>query len=376
MLHLMKYDIIKKLRNFSIIFWPLVFPLILGTLFYFGFGSMEEMDFETIPVAVVATDESTEDIFAEYLDSMENAEDSQLIKQFPMTEDEALTALEAKEVDGIFYTGNSPSLSVNSSGLEQSILQTLLESFENGKQTMMNIAEKHPEGMEAALEQMNNYESLVKQVSLGGKTTNTIATFFYALIAMACMYGAFSGFGSAIWMQANLTSLAARRCVTPTHKLKLIFSEIMSSFILHFINLVILLVYLKYILKMDFHGELGSMLLVVLVGCMIGVCMGMFIGSIGKMGEAAKIGMIIGISMTCSFLAGLMDGSMKDTVERTFPIINRINPAALITDALYCINVYDDPARLTRNLITLLIICAIFFGGSFLLIRRERYDSI
>lgn len=376
MLHLMKYDIIKNLRNFNTIFWPLVFPLILGTLFYLGFGSMEEIDFETIPVAVVAADEDSEDIFAEFLDSMENAEDSQLIRQFPMTENEALTALEEKEVEGIFYTGNSPSLSVSSSGLEQSILQTLLESFENGKQTMLNIAEKHPEGMVAAIKQMNNYESLVKQVSLGGKTTNTIAAFFYALIAMACMYGAYIGFGSALCMQANLTSLAARRCVTPTHKLKLIVSEIMSSFILHFINLVILLVYLKYILKMDFQGELGSMLLVVLVGCMIGVCLGMFIGSIGRMGEAAKIGIILAVTMTCSFLAGLMEGSMKDTVERNFPIINRINPAALISDAFYCINVYDDPVRLSRNLITLLIICAIFLGGSFLLIRRERYDSI
>lgn len=52
------------------------------------------------------------------------------------------------------------------------------------------------------------------------------------------------------------------------------------------------------------------------------------------------------------------------------------NPAALISDALYCINVYDDASRYYRNLITLIVMSAALVLASFLLIRRERYDSI
>ena len=84
---------------------------------------------------------------------------------------------------------------------------------------MENIAVNHPEGMQSAAEQMSDHQ-MVKQVSLGGKTTDQTAQFFYALIAMACLYGCFSGYGTALYLQANLTALAARRCVTPTHKLK------------------------------------------------------------------------------------------------------------------------------------------------------------
>ena len=47
------------------------------------------------------------------------------------------------------------------------------------------------------------------------------------------------------------------------------------------------------------------------------------------------------------------------------PIINKLNPAALITDAFYCINVYDDPARMKTNLITLLIMAVVLTAGSF-----------
>ena len=94
------------------------------------------------------------------------------------------------------------------------------------------------------------------------------------------------------------------------------------------------------------------------------------------MQEGAKIGIILGISMVSSFLAGLMNGNMKDIVEKSFPIVNRINPASLISDAFYCINVYNDTARYYRNLVTLAVMSAAFVMASFLLIRRNRYDSI
>ena len=94
------------------------------------------------------------------------------------------------------------------------------------------------------------------------------------------------------------------------------------------------------------------------------------------MKEGGKVAVLLAISMTCSFLAGLMNADMKYLVERSFPVMNRINPAAVITDAFYCINVYDDPVRFDRSLITLAVMCVILTMASFLLIRRERYDSI
>lgn len=376
MLHLMKYDVKVKLHNFNMLFWPLFFPLILGTLFYFAFGKMDEANFETVPVAVVTeTSDAGDENFLKFLDEIESDE-SKLIQTETMSEKKAVKALEKKKIAGIYYIDENPSLTVGGIGVEESILQSLLESYEDGKNTMENIAANHPEGLAAAIEQMGNYKERVEQVSLGGKTTNGNAQFFYALIAMACMYGCFIGFGSALTLQANLTSLAARRCVTPTHKLKLILSEILVSFLMHFVNVIVLLLYLKYILHMEFQGQMPQMLLVSFIGCMIGVSMGIFIGSLSKQGEGIKIAILLAVSMICSFLAGLMNGNMKDVVERNCPILNRVNPASLISDAFYCINVYDDPARFNRSLIILTAMSVIFALGSFMAIRRERYDSI
>ena len=94
------------------------------------------------------------------------------------------------------------------------------------------------------------------------------------------------------------------------------------------------------------------------------------------MGEGIKIAILLAVSMISCFLAGLMNGNMKDIVERNLPFINRINPAAVIADAFYCINVYADRDRYLRSLLTLAVMCVLMLGASFLIVRRERYDSI
>ena len=79
MLHLMKYDVKVKLHNFNMLFWPLVFPLLLATFFYFAFGKIEEADFETVPVAIVEEQgQDADKEFLEFLDTMEE-DDSNLI---------------------------------------------------------------------------------------------------------------------------------------------------------------------------------------------------------------------------------------------------------------------------------------------------------
>ena len=374
MLHLLKYSFLSKVRNFNIIFWPLVFPLVLGTFFYFAFGNINEADFQTVPVAVVKKD-TADTFFLTYLDQVEKSSPD-LLKAEEMPEKEALEALQDKKIKGIYYVGKDPSLTVAGTGMEESILQTVLDSCGNTRATITNIMKKNPQMDMKTMKTLLSSQDLVKEVSLGGRTIDGNVQFFYALIAMACLYGCFIGFGSSIGIQANITPLAARRCVTPTHKLKLILTDQLASFALGYVDVIILILYLRYILNLDFQGQMGKMLVVSFFGSLIGVSMGMFVGSLGKMQEGAKIGIMLGISMVSSFLAGLMNGNMKDMVEKSAPFVNRINPASLIADAFYCINVYDDTARYYRSLATLVVMCVVLVMASFFMVRRERYDSI
>lgn len=375
MLKQMKYALLTKLRNPSIVFWPFLFPLALATLMYFAIGQMDQADFETVPAAVVVEEEGEAvDSFLPFVDAMD--ESSGLIRAEKMTEEAALQALEKGEAEGIFYVGNDVRLTVSGNGFPESILQSVLASYQSGEEAVKDIARLHPEGMQDALEKMKEYDTAVNQVSLGGTTIDGNVQIFYALIGMACLYGCFIGFGCALWLQANLTALAARRCVAPVHRLKLILTEFGAGFLVHFANMIVLLAYMRYVLKLEFTGSFAEMTGLVLVGSMFGVSMGIFVGSLGKVGEGIRIGILLGISMSLSFLAGLMDASVKDAVEQHAPVLSRVNPAALISDALYCINVYDAPERFADNMVILIIMSALMVGGAFLIVRRERYGSI
>lgn len=375
MLSQMKYSLLVKLKNPALMFWPFVFPIALATLMYFAVGQMNRADFETVPAALVLEDESESGrAFLEYLDAL--GEDSGLIEVKEMTEEEALDALEKGEAEGIFYAGEEAALTVSGNGFPESILQSVLSSWQSGKTASEDIEKLHPEGMAAAVEKMQQYDNAVKQVSLGGKTMDGNVLVFYALIGMACLYGCFIGFNCALWLQANLTALAARRCTAPVRRLQLIFTEFFSAFLIHFADMLVLLVYMKYVLRLEFTGSNLEMAVLVLAGSMFGVALGIFVGSIGKLREGPKIGILLAISMGLSFFAGLMDGSVKHIIDNYAPVLNRLNPAALISDALYSLNVYNMPERYLTDMAVLSVLSVLMVAGAFLIVRRERYDSI
>ena len=183
MLHLLKYSFLSKIRNFNIVFWPLIFPLVLGTFFYFAFGNINEADFQTVPVAVVK-EASADTFFMTYLDEVEKSSPD-LLKAEEMPEKEALEALQDKKIKGIYYVGKEPSLTVAGTGMEESILQTVLDSCENTRTTITNIMKKNPEMDIETITNLLSTDSLVKEVSLGGRTIDGNMQFFgYLLVRL------------------------------------------------------------------------------------------------------------------------------------------------------------------------------------------------
>ena len=75
-------------------------------------------------------------------------------------------------------------------------------------------------------------------------------------------------------------------------------------------------------------------------------------------------------------MAGLMIAPIKGSIEKYCPIVNKINPAALISDAIYSVDIYDEPTRFNLDMGIMIFMAAMFTGVSFLMMRRKRYDSI
>lgn len=361
-------------------FWALVFPLILGTFFYLSFGnagleSTGESGWDEIKVSVVRKDSSSENAraFEEFLTQMDG---EMLDIQDISTEEEALKALDEETISGIFYVKETPSLTVAKSGLNESILTSVLETFNQNSAMFQKIAMTHPEKLTDAAAAMGDYRSATLEVSLGGKDLNPNVQYFFALVAYACLSGAFLGVQSSVDGQANISALGARRSITPTHKLTLVMIDMAVLFIIHFFNILILCLYITKVLKISLGNDIGSLLLVDFMGSMIGVCLGVAIGCLARISFGLKMGVCVLLTLFPGFLAGLMFGNMKNIIELHCPIINRINPAAVLSDAFYCMGIYNDMERFTRCLLILAVMSVLLLTVAFLGIRRERYDSI
>ena len=93
-------------------------------------------------------------------------------------------------------------------------------------------------------------------------------------------------------------------------------------------------------------------------------------------GNAQDGAILIGSSMTMSFLAGLMIVNMKDIIARRAPFLSYINPATLITDSFYSLYVFDNHRRFFLNVGLLILISSVMCILSVLRLRRDRYASL
>ena len=382
MLQLFRYRILSLLREKTTVFWSIAFALILATFFHFAFSGLGE-DLKSISVAVVfdeAVNQTESESVVKSLKQIES-NNKKLLHVKTESEEDAKRDLKNKKVKGIYYytpiaTGENPiRLCVLGSGLEESILQSVMESYNNQMRVYTTVMLEKPQKM-SELMKFDYGKSMVVESTITGKEVQSYTQYFLALIGMACMFGCFIGMDSASKLQANVGALGARRCITSTSKAKLIFMDVFVAFFVQFISVLVLMAYIKGVLKIDLGNHIGYLVLIAALGSMIGVSLGMLVGSIGKVKEGAKIGILLTISLTSSFLSGLMVSSIKGTIEQNCPIINRINPSSLISDALYCVGVYEDMGRLQVDLLLMLLLVVLLYLGSFVMMRRVRYDNI
>ena len=199
---------------------------------------------------------------------------------------------------------------------------------------------------------------------------------FFTLIAMTCLYGGTLGMVAINKNLANMSSNGKRVSVAPTPKGKVIFSSILASYITQLIGLTLLFIYTIFVLKVDYGTNLPLIILLGIVGSLAGLSMCLAIGTILKANENVKIGIVIAVTMLGCFLSGMMGITMKYLIDKNAPIINKINPASMITDGFYSLYYYDTLDRYYFNIISLVVFSLVMIIISYTSLRRQKYDSI
>lgn len=377
--HVFSYRLKCLLRDRITVFWTLIFPLIMATLFHFAFGHLTSSSEGFEPIKTVIVDnEAYRDAsqFQNVVKSLAESGKDQFLELTIAPLEQAERLLEAGAVIGIISVDNDMELIVKQRGLKQTILKAFLDEYSQTMNTVTEIVSKNPEALRELTGAIRNRISFTEQISFSSADPNINLGFFYALIAMACLYSSYWGIRNTIDVQADQSPQGARRSSAPTHKARIVLSDTLAALIIGFSEVLLLLAYMRFVLGVEFGHQIGFILLLTLAGCMAGVAFGNFVGTIVRRDENLKYGVLLIGNMTMSFLAGLMFANLKDIIAQKVPILAYLNPAALIADSFYSLYIYDTFHRFWINIAFLCLITTILSFASFLYLRGERYASI
>ncbi|MCR4841904.1 MAG: ABC transporter permease [Eubacterium sp.] len=378
-----------KLKELSrvrwLIGWTFLFPLVLATAFYLGFGNLisdDPMNFSTIDVGYVNQnpEESTDtaSTFSAVLDELgEETDDHTKVLNVTVYEtvEEATAALNDETIEG-YYVEESDDISVflAKNDVTSTTLTQILKEYKNYEMTIEQVAQDHPEAIESAVDTISeNLEFLTGHDF--GSGVSAYMQYFFALLAMASLYASWISTTLLQGMCANLSEGGKRFECAPVSKVTSIMAGTLAGTVLQTFSNAVVVCYIEYVLGLTFGAPLWNVILITTLGSALGIAAGNFIGALFKSSTLLTAVPLV-FAMVCSFLSGLMVGNIKQIIEYNCPIVNRLNPAAVFTDCLYVLSTYGRTQAYYNDIVIMCVTIVTLLLLSALLLRRRNYDSI
>ena len=371
------------LRSVDAILWSLAFALALGTLFYFAFKSIYKNAMNvTVDVAVVEGEELYDSgSIGNMLKELTYEDGTKMLNIKNVDMEEARKLLDAKEpeVSGIIDLREMSDIKliVNESGLEASMLGGIVSVLRQYSSIIVETIKSNPANIDTVVKSFDTeVKGLVKSEPITGDNKGPYVTYFYNLIAMMAVMASMSGVAIPESCQANQSEVGKRVDCSPVNRVLYEISGLLSAAIIKISITVIGLCYFIFVLKIDFGGDLPYIFMTAILATLLGLSLGFFIGHIGSFSKKTRENILTTVVVAGGFLSGLMVANIKSLIEVKCPIINRINPSAVISDAFYTLNMYGVSDRFYHSIIYIVGLTVVFIVAGLIMSRRKSYASL
>lgn len=390
-IHNFKYALKTLFRNKMLIFWTFAFPIILGTFFNMAFSNIENSEkLDIINIAIIENDNfKNNEIFKQTFETLSDEEnEDRLFKIEYVSEEQAKELLNDDKITGYILLEDSAKVVVSTNGINETILKYVTQEIGQTEEIIKTLTQEQIQEQVLLGNYNIDYEKIYKNIyniiekqetniqNISSNNLSYTMIEFYTLIAMSCLYGGILGMVAINQNLANMSSNGKRVSISPTNKGKVVFSSVLAGYITQLVGLALLFIYTIFVLKVDYGNNLPLIIILGMTGSLAGLTMGLAIGTLLKTNDNVKTGIVISVTMLGCFLSGMMGITMKYMVDKNIPIINKINPANMITDGFYSLYYYNTLDRYLFNIVSLLIFAFIMILISYISLRRQKYDSI
>ncbi|NCC54504.1 MAG: ABC transporter permease, partial [Erysipelotrichia bacterium] len=297
-----KYRLKIFLKNKTMIFWTLLFPIALTTMFYFVFSDIQFVD-EVKPFKIAVVDGKNTNV-KQLLSSLSDKQsENYLLDVIYASEDEAKALVKEQEVEAMVVLDNPVQLVSIRMGYNQTIMKSVLNTYERVFSQVNHIALENPQALsDLVIEDLLKSDVYFHTLNSQGSQKDMNTTYFYTALALLCMYGALWGCIITHDIQANQSKRAARLNLAPISKKKLLFADFTLAYGLISLELFLLFAYMKFVLHVAFGHQLWLMLCVCLAGILAMLSVGVLFGTL-KLNWNNKVGIVSGSIYTISAIS-------------------------------------------------------------------------
>ncbi len=329
-------------RGFA--FWTIMYPLLMVTIFYFGFSGVMNTEFQKSPIGVSENHP--------YIYAFDNVD---IVEYEVMNEEDGVLALQEGSI--IAYVKEDGNMLVSRSDPAQTAVKEVLDAmkqFGEMAKTGISMDSIHFDA---------KYTTALNQPHGGWKMT------FYSIIAMISVYSIFTGIQ--VSKQDEFTS---RIAVSPFKKSTRMLCYFLIGLLVNMAVNVILVLYIQYVLRLNLFPKLLESFAIIACGNIFGVAVGILFGIPKKLREDAKMSIAIGVLLMLTTLAGMMGRGIPRTLEQISPWIPRLNPIAAITNLLMRVNLIGSMKGYLQGLTGLALSAALALAVSFAILWRRKYE--
>lgn len=392
-----KYTVLSIVRERGVVFWVILFPIILATLFNVMFKGMDEGAFElpTIPVAIVdASEGNAGDSFDATMDALSDKKDGEalLAPVYVKSPDEAYRMLKNGETIGTItldadgwpsleLSPGSGNVGVSMEQVKRTVLADVVDDFCRSRAAAEDIIANDPTALAnpKVIDSFTERTEYTSALSITHSKTKEYVRYFYALLGFAALMAAMVGLTAVGAIQPNISPLGARRVLGGTGRSRMLVGAIAASWVISFSALLVAFAYIRFVLGVEFGGREGACVLGLAVAAFMATSLGALIGAIPAIPYSAKGGVLTGLTCLLSLFAGLYGTPalhLADQIAHDAPWAATINPAKQVTDLFYSLYVYTDMEPFFQTICALLVITLCFSLAAALFMRRQRYASL
>ncbi|MCI1649138.1 ABC transporter permease [Bifidobacterium tibiigranuli] len=383
-------------RQRGTIFWVMVFPILLATLFYGMFSSLDKAYVtETQSVAVVQDSAWKANEQADALvDALaRGGKNTALIARHDV--ESAAQAIDLVNsgkaigylrIDGagefsLAISDNAASTSDYARELTISVLNNAIARANESRSLHSSIGESRPQAFAdpKVIASIASNDAFTRETTLTHTKPDPAARYYYALLGMACLMSMSLAITSIASSQANLSPLGARRALAPLPKHGLVLSAFLAAWLMAFACMSIAF----FVIRVPFGVRVGGREAAAFAGLAVATFMSSALGSVFGAIPRIPLGQKLSICSAFSCIAALFAGlygepAMKlgDFVQREAPVLSDLNPARQVSLLFYDILYYDSYAPFLRTVGMLAAMGLFFLAIAIILLRRQRYEYL